>query len=133
METLEKKERENLTEKEPLTAPPLPERQGVLFLPDSPELTALARERLNRIPLREEGKTLTLLQVRGHCALWGTEAGRQKLSVERAEAVAGYLAGRGARILPETIIEGLGATEPLTRDPDNQEINRRVELVLTYR
>ncbi len=47
--------------------------------------------------------------------------------------MARYLKDRGAMILPETVIEGLGATEPLTRDPANQEINRRVEIVLTYR
>lgn len=132
-ETPNQPDTERPAETEGITESAKPERQGVLFLPDSPELTALAKERLNQIPLREEDKTLTLLQIRGHCALWGTEAGRQKLSVERAEAVAGYLADRGARILPETIIEGLGATEPLTRDPDNQEINRRVEILLTYR
>ena len=132
-ETPDQPETEESSESEGRAESTEPERRGVLFLPDSPELTDLAKERLNRIPLREDGGILTLLQIRGHCALWGTEAGRQKLSVERAEAVAGYLADRGAIILPETIIEGLGATEPLTRDPDNQEVNRRVEILLTYR
>lgn len=114
------------------TAPSTPLEEKVTFLPDSPILTSQAKAVLNAIPLSSPEGSLTLLLIRGHCALWGSEEGRLKLSIRRAEAVTDFLRRRGAQVVRETVITGVGATMPLTRDPDRQEINRRVEIKITY-
>jgi len=111
---------------------PAPDPGGVLFQPNSPVLTDLAKSKLDKITITLSAGTMTLKMVRGHCALYGTEEGRQILSKERAQAVTDYLLNRGANLSDETEIIGVGATMPLTRDQNLQELNRRVEIHYYY-
>lgn len=74
----------------------------------------------------------TYVDVVGHTDSTGDQAMNQRLSEERANAVAQYLIGQGvhpARIL----VVGMGEMQPIaTNDtPQGRTANRRVEMVLT--
>jgi len=70
--------------------------------------------------------------VGGHTALAGTEAGRQKLSEERAASVAAYLISKGARQTERVVVRGYGATKPVSDNSTEQgkKKNRRVEITI---
>jgi outer membrane protein OmpA-like peptidoglycan-associated protein len=62
----------------------------------------------------------------------GSAEGRMRISTDRAQAVADYLAGLGCRTQDEITVRGHGAEQPLG-DPATaagQAINRRVEITL---
>jgi outer membrane protein OmpA-like peptidoglycan-associated protein len=68
----------------------------------------------------------TQVRIAGHCALFGSEGGRTALSRLRAEAVRDYLLAAGWKPRTPPVIEALGGQRPLTTDPDDQDLNRRV-------
>jgi len=82
-------------------------------------------EILKRYPDRD-------ILVGGHTALAGTAEGRQKLSEERAAAVAEYLIDRGARTDTQIVVRGYGAEKPLADNSTEagREKNRRVEITI---
>lgn len=82
-------------------------------------------EILKRYPDRD-------ILVGGHTALAGTAEGRQKLSEERAAAVAEYLIDRGARTNTQIVVRGYGAERPLADNSTEagREKNRRVEITI---
>lgn len=97
----------------------------VFFAPDSAFLdadaVALLDETVESLP------DSPLLRVEGHCAAFGTEEGRIRLSRRRARAVADYLKSRlGKNVRIET--EGFGVDRPVTEDPLLQNLNRRAEI-----
>ena len=97
----------------------------VFFAPDSAfldaEAIALLDETVESLP------DSPLLRVEGHCAAFGTEEGRIRLSRRRARAVADYLKSRlGKNVRIET--EGFGVERPVTEDPLLQNLNRRAEI-----
>jgi outer membrane protein OmpA-like peptidoglycan-associated protein len=99
----------------------------VYFGPDSAELTGDAREALKEIAgtlRRAEGS----LMLEGHCALFGTEQGRERLSRARAQTVRRFLLQEGLSLADDSRIEAAAGREPVTEDPDRQQLNRRVEL-----
>ncbi|WDF73218.1 OmpA family protein [Novosphingobium sp. KACC 22771] len=74
----------------------------------------------------------TYVDVNGHTDAIGSYAYNQRLSEQRADAVADYLAGRsvnGARMR----VQGFGKTEPIASNAtiSGRAANRRVEIVLT--
>jgi outer membrane protein OmpA-like peptidoglycan-associated protein len=101
----------------------------VYFLPDSPVLTPQTRSSLDRVA--EELSRLpeeATVRIVGHTALAGTEQGRIGLSRDRARNVYRYLQEQGWTPRQEVTVRGVGGNEPVTRDPDRQEQNRRVEI-----
>lgn len=113
----------------PPAAAPAPEAPAspvtVFFAPDSAFLdadaVALLDETVESLP------DSPLLRVEGHCAAFGTEEGRIRLSRRRARAVADYLKSRlGENVRIET--EGFGVDRPVTEDPLLQNLNRRAEI-----
>ena len=70
----------------------------------------------------------TPLTVTGHTCSLGTEATNLRLSCRRAELVATLLRDRGYTV---TAISGKGATDPVSTNPTEQHLNRRVTLRLT--
>ena len=99
----------------------------VYFGPDSAELTGDAREALREIAgtlRRADGS----LMLEGHCALFGTEQGRERLSRARAQTVRRFLLQEGLSLAEDGRVEAAAGREPVTEDPDRQELNRRVEL-----
>ncbi len=71
------------------------------------------------------------VKITGHCAIAGTEAGRREISVDRAVNVERWLRKGGWKPVFPPQVNGEAGNFPLTRDPENQEINRRVEIDLS--
>lgn len=105
---------------------------NILFPPDSPILRDSERAKLDGIAeiLRKYPDRDVL--ITGHTALAGTEAGRLKLSGERAGAVAAYLLELGVRTPDQLIQRGVGATEPVADNSTEagRRRNRRVEITI---
>lgn len=101
----------------------------VYFQPEQSRITAEARSALlgwlQEIP---DGREF-ILELQGHCALYGTEEGRRELSERRAEVVLAFLRDRRPDI-EARVVEGLGAVRPVTRDRGKQHLNRRVEIFI---
>ncbi len=105
---------------------------SVYFAPDSAKLTKETISGLEEFitALPSEGdfeKGNFKLQIRGHCAKYGTEEGRAELSKERAMNVYNFLKNRWG-IEAESIITGAGASEPITLERKQQHLNRRVDI-----
>jgi outer membrane protein OmpA-like peptidoglycan-associated protein len=132
--------REPQPEPQPAAEPAEPEPQpaaepaewAVYFRPDSPVLNPQARSRLADIAAElaayEDDATVTII---GHTALAGTERGRYDLSRERARNVRAFLRAQGWDADQQVQVSGVGGEQPVTRDPDRQQLNRRVEITVT--
>ena len=72
------------------------------------------------------------LLITGHCAERGTASARQKLSEERAEAVASYLINLGVRDQYHIFTLGKGSREPVASNntEEGRAKNRRVEITI---
>lgn len=111
------------------TAPALPDTAlQVYFEPNQTQLTAAARRELDELAevLREYPQVP--VSIVGHTALYGTEEGRLEISRGRAEEVATYLSNRGWQPASEPSVRWVGSRDPITRDRDAQQQNRRVEI-----
>ncbi|MFA7567501.1 MAG: hypothetical protein WCY01_10775, partial [Alkalispirochaeta sp.] len=71
--------------------------------------------------------------VEGHTALFGSEAGREQISSGRIQAVLTYAENAGWSPKEPPIRRVLGASAPVTRSQDDQHLNRRAEITVTYR
>ncbi|AUH33635.1 OmpA family protein [Paracoccus tegillarcae] len=108
----------------------------VLFAFDSADLTDPARDTLAQIATMLVGNPGGTVQVVGHTDSKGSDDYNQRLSEQRAEAVAGFLANSDvaqSRLDPV----GRGEAEPVAPNeidgadnPDGRAQNRRVEFVL---
>jgi OOP family OmpA-OmpF porin len=116
----------------PVAAAPAPARTYLVFFDwDRADLTDRARQIIAEAATNARAVSATRIEVSGHADRTGTAQYNQRLSVRRAEAVAGELVRRGiAR--NEITIQGFGFDRPLVptamgvREPQN----RRVEIVL---
>lgn len=106
--------------------------ENIQFLPNSAILRESEKEKLKKIgeillkfPDRE-------FLISGHTALAGTEEERQKLSEERAAAVANYLIELGVQEREHVYTRGFGARRPVAANnsPENMAKNRRVEITI---
>jgi len=98
----------------------------VYFLPDSAILTRQARQELGQIYAALKDLDASQVEIVGHCALAGTEAGREEVSWERARTVRAFLENLGYRFPQKTEVRGVGGRKPVTRDSGLQYLNRRV-------
>jgi outer membrane protein OmpA-like peptidoglycan-associated protein len=73
----------------------------------------------------------TVIEVAGHTDNVGTDAYNQQLSVQRANAVAAYLGGKGV-IQQRMMIVGAGETHPIASNDTEagRQQNRRVEITI---
>ncbi|HBD94076.1 MAG: hypothetical protein A2015_08605 [Spirochaetes bacterium GWF1_31_7] len=104
----------------------------IKFLPDSATLTETERIRVEKIAnIIEKYKDKKTLIV-GHTTDRGTEAGRQKLSTERARSVTDFLISKGAIIQENTQIMGQGGNQPVAPNTTLEGLkkNRRVEIYI---
>ncbi len=99
----------------------------VYFEPDKAVLTPETRNILSEtaVLLNEYGGPV---KISGHCASYGTEAGRMELSRRRAKVVYNYLLDCGWEPEQKPHIEGYGSTAPAVEESDKQHLNRRVEI-----
>jgi outer membrane protein OmpA-like peptidoglycan-associated protein len=79
------------------------------------------------LPILLENPELNVI-ISGHCAIAGTEVGRQEISVQRAENTYAWLKKKGWNPSSQPQIRGEAGNYPLTMDPEKQDINRRVEI-----
>jgi outer membrane protein OmpA-like peptidoglycan-associated protein len=107
-------------------------RLVVHFLPDStrrvPGQDALLRSLANAIRA-DDGLAVS---VTGHTALAKTEAGRRKLSRERAWLVADMLVSLGVTDPAHLSVSGFAATRPVAGNGTEagKKLNRRVEITI---
>jgi outer membrane protein OmpA-like peptidoglycan-associated protein len=105
---------------------------NIQFEPDSSRFLPGEQTKLDKISeilSRFENRDLL---IGGHTAMAGTKAVRDRLSLERAEAVAAYLVSRGVRSAGRIVTRGYGADRPVasnTTETGRQQ-NRRVEITI---
>ena len=102
----------------------------VYFEPNRTRLTEAARRELNEVAslLREHPEVP--VSIVGHTALYGTEEGRMEISQGRAQGVAAYLRSRGWEPRTDPSVEWVGSQNPATRERDQQQQNRRVQITI---
>jgi outer membrane protein OmpA-like peptidoglycan-associated protein len=126
-------------EEEPRQAPPeepapapVTETVTVYFEPNRSRLIDEARDTLDTLlSILEEFEELSV-RIEGHCALRGSEQGRIELSDERSAAVRRYLRDSGWTPEGALEVEGYGGQRPVTLSEEDQYLNRRVEITVTY-
>ncbi len=106
--------------------------ENIKFKADSPELLESEKQKLNEIAKILEQWPNNDILVEGHTALAGTARVRQKLSEERAQAVADYLIGLGVRDSYHIFTKGYGASKPIADNSTERgkAKNRRVEITI---
>lgn len=106
--------------------------ENIQFPPDSSRLVASEQAKIRKIAEILSAYPNRDILVSGHTALAGTEAGRQRLSEQRAAAVVEYLIDLGARDRSRIMFQGFGATRPVADNdtPAGMRRNRRVEITI---
>lgn len=105
---------------------------GILFATNKSELSPSARTSLEKFAVSLKNSPDTDVTIYGHTDNTGSRAINEKLSKERAEAVANFLVGNGvsrARITTE----GLAYDQPVADNStaEGRAQNRRVEIYIT--
>jgi outer membrane protein OmpA-like peptidoglycan-associated protein len=114
-----------------VVAPPVARTYLVFFDWDRADLTQRARQIIAEAANNARAVQSTRIEVSGHADRTGSAGYNQRLSIRRAEAVAGELVRHGVN-RAEIGIQGFGFDRPLVptamgvREPQN----RRVEIVL---
>lgn len=106
--------------------------ENIQFSPDSSVLLPSEKQKLeNLILILNDYKDNELL-ITGHTALAGTKEERDKLSLERASAVAGYIIEKGNWEEKRIFSRGLGAQDPIgdNSNEEGRQLNRRVEITI---
>jgi outer membrane protein OmpA-like peptidoglycan-associated protein len=104
---------------------------ALFFDPDQSSLSADDKQALNKLASDAMSNQNYMIEITGYASSTGTKALNQKLSDERATAVADYL--RNSANVPMRRIlapAGYGATHPAATntDPQGRDINRRVDV-----
>ena len=120
----------------PVAAPePITRNFTVYFYPDSSRFTEGSQPVLQELAtlLLDNQNRIGAVIVEGHTALFGSEAGREQISSGRIQAVLTYAENAGWSPKEPPIRRVLGASAPVTRSQDDQHLNRRAEITVTYR
>ncbi|GHV88394.1 membrane protein [Spirochaetia bacterium] len=107
--------------------------EDIQFKAESAELLPQEQAKLDKIGAILKRYADRDIQVDGHTALaGGSAASRQRLSEERAGAVADYLIGKGIRSADRILVQGFGGDRPLgdNRNEAGRRLNRRVEITI---
>jgi outer membrane protein OmpA-like peptidoglycan-associated protein len=106
--------------------------ENIQFDADSANLLPQEKEKIRRLAGILERYPDKDLLISGHTALAGTAASRQKLSEERAAAVARYLVEMGVRENYKVYTRGFGSDKPVAPNDTeaNRARNRRVEITV---
>ena len=102
----------------------------VYFYPNSIILTSEAKAILRQVLQILRSEDNLYVDIIGHCAFFGTENGRQEISTERAESVYSFFIDNGWTPQEQPKLAGLGHDQIVTRDPEKQNLNRRVEITI---
>lgn len=106
--------------------------ENIKFKADSSILLESEKEKLRQIAKILENYPDNDILVTGHTALAGSERERQKLSEERAKAVADYLITLGVKDSYHIFTKGMGANNPIADNSTEagKQRNRRVEITI---
>ena len=106
--------------------------ENIKFKPDSAELLESEKEKLKQIAEILKQWPNNDILVSGHTALAGTAKTRQKLSEQRAQAVADYLVKLGVKDSYHIFTQGFGASKPIATNSteEGKSKNRRVEITI---
>lgn len=105
---------------------------GILFPTNKSELSASSREALTKFAASLKNSPDTDVTIYGHTDNTGTRAVNERISKERADAVANFLVGQGiSRSRIKT--EGLAFDQPVADNStaEGRAQNRRVEVYIT--
>lgn len=104
---------------------------GLLFDIDSDDLRAEARTNLGELANSFDKYEDSDILIAGHTDNTGTEAHNQKLSIDRADAAAGYLVDHGVSGKRIRTV-GLGEMEPIETNETaaGRQANRRIEVAI---
>ena len=105
---------------------------GILFATGKSELSAASREALIKFATSLKGSPDTDITIYGHTDNTGSRAVNEKVSLERAQAVANFLVGQGISRSRITT-EGLAFDQPVADNSTaaGRAQNRRVEVYIT--
>ena len=104
---------------------------GIYFLADGSALDDAAKADLDTLAVSTKGLEGYLVEVAGYASSTGSKQLNQKLSEERAAAVAQYLRERGNVPMRRFVVPAsYGATHPsaTNSDPQGRALNRRVDV-----
>lgn len=106
--------------------------ENIQFRADSAELMESEKEKLRIIAQLLQAYPDNDLLITGHTALAGTADSRQKLSEQRAEAVASFLIELGVKDAYHIFSKGYGAEKPISDNiaEAGRARNRRVEITI---
>lgn len=106
--------------------------ENIQFEADSARLLSSEKEKITKLVALLERYSDKELLISGHTALAGTKSARQKLSEERADAVALFLIQMGVRNEYNVYTRGFGAEKPVAPNTSeaNKARNRRVEITI---
>jgi outer membrane protein OmpA-like peptidoglycan-associated protein len=107
-------------------------KDSVYFASSRAELNQTTRNTLLKLLAVMNENPEAAISITGHCALAGTERGRNKLSHIRAKRVYEFLRSNGLMSDSEPAIIGMGSKALVTADPGQQHLNRRVEIVIGH-
>lgn len=105
---------------------------GILFATNKSELNANSREALGKFAVSLQNSPDTDVTIYGHTDNTGTREVNERISLERAKAVANYLTGQGVNRSRITT-EGLAFDQPVADNStaEGRAKNRRVEIFIT--
>lgn len=105
---------------------------GILFATNKSELSPGSREALSKFATSLKNSPDTDVTIYGHTDNTGTRAVNERVSKERADAVANYLVGQGISRSRVTT-EGLAFDQPVADNStaNGRAQNRRVEIYIT--
>nr|WP_256254715.1 OmpA family protein [Treponema phagedenis] len=109
-----------------------PETDGftVYFAPDTYVIDSFTAHKLDVIAEQLKAQNITHVKITGHSAKLDTAKAENKLSLQRAVAVAEYFRSIGLFDADSMELEGLGANEPAGSHAEitKRHYNRRVEI-----
>ncbi len=102
--------------------------QVIYFSPNNTTINKDAALLLKELVVKLKKSTNALVEISGHCAMSGTENGREELSRERAYNIVAYLKQEGWDPGTEPVVRWYGGTQPVTSEEEEIYRNRRVEI-----
>lgn len=122
---------ENTTDSNGLQAIKVTFDSGILFATGKSELSTAARNSLHNFAISLQNHPLTNVQIFGHTDNTGSRQVNERLSLERAQAVANNLMGGGVNG-QRLAVKGLAYDDPIADNgtADGRAKNRRVEVYI---
>ena len=132
LEAIQEAKVETVTDANNLQAIKVTFDNGILFATNKSELSPAARTALTKFAASLKNSPDTDITIYGHTDNTGSRTVNERISKERAEAVANFLVGEGiSRSRIKT--EGLAFDQPIADNStaEGRALNRRVEIYIT--